>query len=84
MTALCLVAGLSECSLQYGCCGYLVVSPIRYLTLMRVTGVREILLKDSGNQLTVSAATMQWVVAETRAIVYRISSIVQCINICHT
>jgi AraC family ethanolamine operon transcriptional activator len=60
MAELCVVAGLSERSLQYGFCEYLGVSPIRYLRLVRLNGVREMLLTSSRYQLKVSAAAMQW------------------------
>jgi AraC family ethanolamine operon transcriptional activator len=60
MAELCAVAGLSERSLQYGFCEYLGVSPIRYLRVVRLNSVREMLLKGNRRQLKVSTAAMQW------------------------
>ncbi len=57
---LCAIANLSERSLEYGFREYLGVTPIRYLKLVRLNGVRKTLLMADKPSVKVSEAAMQW------------------------
>ncbi len=56
---LCVVADLSERSLEYGFREYLGITPIKYLKIIRLNGVRETLLTNQ-TSLLVSEAALQW------------------------
>lgn len=56
---LCVVAELSERSLEYGFREYLGITPVKYLKIIRLNGVRETLLTNK-TSLLVSDAALQW------------------------
>ncbi|GIU31879.1 hypothetical protein TUM3792_43980 [Shewanella sp. MBTL60-007] len=59
ISELCKVANLSERSLEYGFREYLGITPIRYLKVVRLNGVRETLLTSDAS-VTVSHVALQW------------------------
>ncbi|OUR85020.1 hypothetical protein A9Q75_00525 [Colwellia psychrerythraea] len=57
---LCKVAKLSERNLQYGFKEYLGVTPIRYLRLLRLNGVRRDLLLNRGKKEKIVDVALDW------------------------
>lgn len=57
---LCKIAKLSERNLQYGFKEYLGVTPIRYLRLLRLNGVRRDLLINHNNKCKVVDVALDW------------------------
>ena len=60
MQTLCKVAGTGERSLQYGFRDYLGMTPIQYLRVIRLNGVRAELQGASYNQTKVTSVAVSW------------------------
>ena len=57
---LCQVSGLSERNLQYAFKEYMGVSPMRYLRLVRLNGVRRELMSSAKKQTRIMDAALNW------------------------
>lgn len=57
---LCKIAGLSERSLEYGFRDYLGITPIRYLRIIRLNGVRRDLISSSVGDVKIVDIALKW------------------------
>jgi AraC family ethanolamine operon transcriptional activator len=60
ISELCVIANLSERSLEYGFQELLGITPIKYLKVIRLNGVREALLVGHNSQIKISSIALQW------------------------
>lgn len=60
ITELCQIAGLSERNLQYGFKEYMGISPVRYLRLVRLNGVRRELMLPTQKRVRVMDVALNW------------------------